>query len=322
MRVVLLIAGFFLAAAAPVEPAVLAHLRDLDSRLAGVMQRLTVANAPLCRDRSPATGLLLHAIDQYPADSVGTVRAVFGFAAPVSVEAVVAGSPAARAGVRANDGVLAINGVAAPTPGADQTSATRDRVQAMLAALPPAAPLRLDLMRGDRRLTVTIAPVAGCRTAYEVLGGEKLVARSDGRTIQISAPFFARFSDEEIAVTAAHELAHTILRHRVRLEAAGATWGWRKHFGRSAALFRTTEDEADLLGAFLLRNAGWDAHAAVRFWRGQGDRIDGGIFRSGTHASAAERARLIEQGLAAMPADAPRPWAPPALLARRDEPIR
>jgi len=287
-------------------------LLEVDRRLAAIAWRLTTANAALCRDQQPVIGATLHAADQYPP----ALRA--DFAAPVAVELVVPGAPAAAAGVAENDGVVAVDGAALPAPGTGDapTSATRDAAQARMAALPVAAPIALTLRRGggaDRVVTVT--PRAGCRVEFEVLTGGKLGASSDGRVVQVGGALFGRFGDDQIAVVVAHELAHAVLRHRARLEAAGVKWGLLAQFGRNARLFRRTETEADLLGAYLLRNAGWDPQLAVRFWREHGTSIDGGMFHSRTHPSSRDRANATE--LATMPQEAPVPYLPP-LLAQRD----
>ena len=294
------------AAAAP-------SLLEVDQRLAAIAWRLTTANAPLCREQQPVIGATLHAADQYPAE----LRSAF--AAPVAVELVVPGAPAAQAGVLANDGVTAIDAQPLPPATGDaMTSATRDAAQARIAALPVAAPIALTVRRDGAVKQVTVQPRAGCRVEFEVLTGAKLGASSDGHVVQVGGALFERFADDQIAVVVAHELAHAILRHRVRLEAAGVKWGLLAEFGRNARLFRQTETEADLLGAYLLRNACWDPHLAVRFWREYGSKIDGGMFHSRTHPSAKDRAAAIERELATMPADAPMPYQPP-LLARRDE---
>lgn len=291
-------------------------LLEVDQRLAAIAWRLTTANASLCRDRQPVIGAALHAADQYPP----ALRA--DFAAPVAVEVVVPGAPAALAGVAANDGVVAVAGQAVPAPrgGDSTTSATRDAAQALIAARPLDAPLPLTLRRDGAVRQVTVQPRAGCRVEFEVLTGGKLGASSDGRIVQVGGRLFEMFDDQEIAVVVAHELAHAVLRHRVRLEAAGVTWGLLAEFGRNARLFRQTETEADLLGAYLLRNAGWDPQAAVRFWREQGGKVDGGMFHSRTHPSSKARAAAIAAELATMPADAPLPYAPP-MLALRDAPL-
>jgi hypothetical protein len=306
------------AAAAPDSRATFEALRAQDARLASVAWRLTTANAALCRDQQPGTGLVLHAIDQYAVRDADTAHVVFGFAEPVAVEWVVPGSPAARAGVVQNEGLAAIAAtpLTAPTAAHD-TSATRDAALARLAAQSVGAPVVLTLndSHGPRR--VAIAPVPACRSEFEVVAGPKLGASSDGHVVQIGARLMETYGDDDVAVVVAHELAHTILRHRARLEAAGVKWGLFGEFGRNARLFRVTETEADVLGAFLLRNAGWDPQNAVRFWQGPGKKVDPGMFRSRTHPSPKERAAMIAEALTAMPPGAPTPYLPP-ILDQRD----
>lgn len=62
------------------------------------------------RDLAPATGAVLHAVTQYHAATAPAARAVFGFPTAIAIEAVVADSPAAKAGLAADDGVIAIDG--------------------------------------------------------------------------------------------------------------------------------------------------------------------------------------------------------------------
>lgn len=297
-------------------------LRTVDARMATVAYRLATGNAALCRDLQPTPGLQLHAIDQYDPGTQAGARAAFGFASPVQVEVVAPGSPAARAGLAADDALVAVDGapVPAPAPAAAGTSATRDAAQAMIAARPPAAPLTLTVERAGVRRTVTIPASPGCRSSFEVLLGPGFKASSDGRVVQVGVRFFELFDDQAIAAIVAHELAHTVLRHRARLEAAGVKWGLAAQFGRNARLFRRTEEDADRLSVHLLRNAGYDPHAAVRFWREQGGRIDDGPFRSPTHPSAKARADAIAAEVATLPPPSVADDAP-AILATRDEPL-
>jgi hypothetical protein len=316
-----LLAALPLAAAAPApDAATYEALRAIDLRMATIAHRLVTANAALCREQAPALGWAIHAVDQYPADDPAA-RAAFRFPAPVAVEAVVPGGPAARAGVHADDGVSAVAGRPLPAPAPPPTSATRDAALDMLAALPPDAPITLALARGGERLSISVRPQPGCRARFEVLPGAKLAASSDGTVVQLSSAFFERFGDADVAVVVAHELAHVVLRHRARLDAAGVSRGLLKEVGRNGRLFRTTESEADVLGAFLLRNAGYDAASAPRFWRVHGGEVDGGLLRSRTHPASRARADAIEAALAAMPARAPMPYLPP-VLGERDRPLR
>lgn len=295
-------------------------LRGYDARLVTIAYRLTTANVALCTDRAPTPGWALHALDQYPPGSRPIARQVFGFAAPVAVEAVVADGPAARADVRADDALVAVGGRPMPQPSAETGSATRDAALAIVAAAPADAPLTVTLRRGGTTRTVTIAASPGCRSAFEVLLGPNMDARADGQIVQIGVRFFERYGDDQIAAVVAHELSHNVLRHRARLEAAGVKRGLLAEVGRNRRLFRRTEEEADLLSVALLRNAGYDPLAAARFWREHGGDVDGGFFRSRTHPSSRFRAEAIEAAVARIPADAG-PTYRPALLATRDQPL-
>lgn len=297
-------------------------LRGYDKRLATIGYRLATGNVALCSDRAPTPGWALHAIDQYPASLRPLARQVFGFAHPVAVEAVVDGAPAAAAGVSPDDGLVAVGGspTAEPRDDADASSATRDAATQAIAAQPAAAPLTVTLARGAATRTVTIAASPGCRSQFEILLGPAMEASADGRIVQIGVRFFERYDDDQIAAVVAHELSHNILRHRARLEAAGVRWGLLAEFGRNGRLFRRTEEDADLLSVTLLRNAGYDPHAAARFWREHGGDVDGGFFRARTHPSSRARAEAIEAEIARIPADAGPTYRPP-VLATRDQPL-
>lgn len=318
----MLVATAAVAGAGAVEPSYWTALRAVDGRMAAIAYRLTTGNAALCRDLQPVTGLQLHAIDQYAGPEQAGARAAFGFAGPVVVETVVPGSPAADAGIEPDDVVVAVDGLPMPVPprGGVATSATRDAANELFAQQDTRAPLTLTLARGGVSRTVTLRAQPGCRSAFEVLLGPGLAAQSDGRIVQVGARFFERYDDAEVAAVVAHELSHTILLHRARLEAAGVHWGLLAELGRNGRLFRTTEADADRLSVHLLRNAGYDPQAAVRFWREEGGKIDGGLFRSRTHPSAKVRAAAIAAEVETLP-PAGAPDTMPAVLATRDAPL-
>ena len=232
------------------------------------------------------------------------------------------GSAAAKAGVRAGDSIVSVDGrpIGSGAPGKDASSSARDAAVERIAGLPADRPLAVELMREGRTRTVTIPASPGCRSAFEVLLGPGMTASADGRIVQIGVRFFERYTDDEVAVVVAHELSHNILRHAARLEAAGVKRGLLSEVGRNGRLFRLTEDQADLLGAYLLRNAGYDPQIAVRFWREHGGDVDGGLFRSRTHPSSSARAKALEAAIATMPAG--HGFYAPPLAAEADRPLQ
>lgn len=320
------IALFCLVSAAPARPLIdeLQSLRQADERLAAVMYRLSLANAQLCDEKMPGTGMMLQALSQYPSNAKSAAKEVFGFIEPVSVEVVVSGSPADLGGVKPNDGLTRMADIdLSQTPGTDEpTSADRDRIERAAANLPLNQPLQLGLIRGTNHeaLTVTLLPSTICRTRFEVLPGSGLLGQSDGDTIQIGDAFIAAFDDDALAVIAAHELAHTVLHHRRRLEAAGVSKGMFSEFGKSLRLNRQAEEEADRLSVYLLANAGYDPLIAPKFWEGRGRKVDPGIFRSRIYAPPSRRAATMREELARMAGYA-KPYDRTAIYLRRNSPL-
>ena len=315
------LAALALAVPARADPAVLELLRGYDLRLATIGYRLTTANAALCQNLAPNLGIALHGLGQY--GDRAEARRVFGFDTPVAVEAVVTGGPAARAGIAANDSLTAVGATALPAilPTGAPSSGQRDAAWALIDSQPVTSPVMLSVRRGAAFRTVAVAAVPACRAAFELVLGAGKNAQADGQLIHVSAAYFENYSDDQVAVVLAHELSHNILRHRLRLLAAGVKGGLLKEFGQNARLTRQVEEDADRLSVYLLRNAGYDPASAVRFWRDHGGGIADSLLRSRTHPSAAARAQAIAAEIARMPPESVVPYVPP-LLASRDLPLR
>lgn len=289
-------------------------LRSQDERLLRIAEPILAGNLPLCDRTMPRLGVALQSTDQY-----GDVQT--GFAAPVAFAAVLPGSAAAEAGIAPNDGLLSVNGQPVAKRPELEASPLRDSAFAAIAEHDGDEPLILEVVRaGERREVVLHAP-AECRILAEILADGGTTARSDGRVIQISHGIAARATDQEIAVIFAHELAHSILRHRDRLSAADVSKGLGGEFGRDRRLNREAEIEADRLSVHLLANAGLDPASAPAFWRSSlGRRLGGGLFRSRVYPSPEARAQQLESEIAFYLAGGP-PSFPGHLLVRRDRPL-
>lgn len=293
----------FSPASAVTAGGILDRLFATDLRVATSGFRLVTAASPRCARQMPGTGLLLHSLSQYSAGTRAEVEALRAFPTAVAVADVVPGSPAARADLRAGDGIAAINGEPLPAsapPGSGST-ALRDAAEDRLLALPPSAPIRLRIRRGEAWLETVLVPVPACATRIEVVAGSALKARSDGRIIQIGQAFAESLDDEGLAAALAHELAHTVLDHRRQLaplEQAAPGPALRR---QRTALARQFEDEADLTSLDLLRLACWDPAIAPKFLRRTGVRFDPFLGGSGTHRSARERAARMDRAIPALP---------------------
>lgn len=279
--------------------------RTVDMQLATAGFRLSTGNAALCDRREPGHGIQLHTLDQYAPQLRAGVAAHFGFAGAVAVEGVVAGSPAERAGVRADDTIRSFGPIAiAPQADGPASSNRFVTLWASVAALPLDAPIRLELIRAGAPLSLTIAPVPACLTRYELAITTALEASADGEMVRISSGYYDRFGPELVVAAIAHELAHNILRHRERLKAAGAEFGILSGFGRNADLFRQTELQADILAVHLLARAGYPADLASRFRQHPTAKALSGAFQARSHphwkdrlrVALAEEARIAVEG--------------------------
>lgn len=311
------------ARAAEPSPAFLALLRAQDVRLAAIGFRLATRNARLCDTLQPAIGVQLHALSQYQPGARRAAIAAFGFATPVSVEGVVAGAPAEAAGIRADDGLVRIANASLPPDSAPldypADSAPKVRVELAIAALPADAMMLLTLRRAGVDRVVPVRPVPACRARFELVFDDG--AASDGNLVQVGAAYLDRLDDTALAVVVAHELAHNILHHAPRLEAAGVKFGLLSELGKSRRLRQRAEDEADLLSVSLLANAGYDPRSAAMFWRGIGRKFDAGLFRHTAYRSPSARAALIDAELKRMGEGTSDP-ANPALLKTRAQPLQ
>jgi len=314
-----------IAAAGGAHPtdSVLERLRAQDAAIGAVAYRLVTANVALCDEIMPATGAVLHARNQYAQSVADRVQQVFGFAAPIAIAAIVPGSPADRAGLLSGDSVLAVAGIEPPAADNDGKPDTlvRDGLENRLTVLPAGAAMVWRVLRGGTERMVTVMPQPACRARFELVPGQRLIARNNGELIQMSAGYLDLLESGPFAAAVAHELAHSVLQHRRRLAAAGVSKGLLAEFGRNGRLNRQVEREADALSVHLLRNAGYDPAVAVELWERHGGQIGGGLLRSRTHDSSTERIRLLRAEIAAIPIGAPIPFVPPVVQRRRD-PLR
>jgi hypothetical protein len=293
-------------------------LRAADLQLASIGFRLSAAAAPLCDQLEPGIGVQFHTLAQYTPATQEQVRAHFRFAGPVAVEGVIAGSPAAIAGVRPDDTLAAINGAPVVVDAREAGStAPLVALHGQFARLPPGAPVELTLIRAGHEIRTRITPTPICLTRYELRIDDNYDARANGELVQITSKYLESVDAELLPAVIAHELSHNILRHRVRLSAAGADFGFASGFGRNLGLFRQTEIEADILAVHLLARAGYAPDLAARFWRKAGPGLLGGMMRSRSHPSLRDRIAIATAEAARVASDP----APPPFFATRNAPL-
>lgn len=264
-----------LGAQADPETQSLVAMRALDGRVATIGHRLATAGLDLCADQAWLAGLVLHDLAQYGAEYRPAAIRAFGLDTGPGVLALAVDGPAEQGGLRLDDVILRIDGEA-PDAGAMPPGPSFAGMEAILALLDQAladGSATIEVRRDGTTMSLRVQPVRGCASRFQLIPSGRLNALADGRYVQVTTAIgnYAA-ADDELAAVLAHELAHNILRHRARLDAAGVQRGLLGNFGRNARLIRETEAEADRLSIYLLDRAGYDPEAAVRFWERFGRR--------------------------------------------------
>lgn len=294
-------------------------LRQLDERVLTIGHRLAVEGRALCASHQYHAGFAIHDLSQY-GGAHRRALASTGLADGPGVLALVAGGPAAGAGLQSDDILVAVDGTPLPRApeGIENSFAPTGRIIDALEHAFSDGYAVLAIRRAGVARSIEVPAVLGCASRFQVVPSDRFNALADGRYVQVTSALVAFAADDsELAGLIAHELAHNILRHRDRLNAAGIDRGLLQHFGRNARLTRETEREADRFAVYLLARAGYDPSALIRAWRRAAPR--GGSLFAGTHPRWRERIatvraeieeveRLRAAGLEIRPA-----WAPAAL---------
>ncbi len=310
-------AGQSHAAPRPADVAAYRALVALDARLAGAGYRLALANAEYCPVKERGPGWVIHDIAQYP--DADTAKAAFGFETPIQVAAIVQGSAAQTAGVMADDGFTGIDGATIYWPTMPVGKTGYERVAAFKkllterAANSPALPVKLS--RKGREIDLNLEIPLLCASDFQIDPSARMDAGADGKMVSVTSALAEYASGEgELAAIVAHELAHNILQHRARLDAAKVNRGLGRQFGKSRKAILATEIEADRLSMWLLANAGYDPLAALEFWQRYHRAHGAGFLSDGTHLSWKKR-------IAIMRAEADQILAAPAIGGKRMPPL-
>jgi hypothetical protein len=289
-------------------------LRRDDARVGAVAYRLALAGRSQCSEAFPLTGMLFHHLAEYePADRRLMISRYRLDRGP-GVLTVLAGSPAAAAGLVAGDVLLTVNGRPFPSPavaaGEERRKAMRKMLEASEAQLEQAlraGPAELKVLRAGRELPVTLGSVRGCVGRVRLARSTQMNAFSlRGYVVMTTAMLGYVRSDDELAVVLGHELSHSILGH----EGMRNDEGLLESLGFKPSAIWRREEQADRFGLRLMAAAGYDLDAAVPFWHrylGQYDWFPQ-IFRS--HPSRGSREKIARQEIEAIRRGDPMPARP------------
>jgi Zn-dependent protease with chaperone function len=255
--------------------------------------------------------MLFHHLAEYETADRPLMIGRYGLDRGPGVLTVLAGTPAATAGLVAGDVLLSVNGRAFPSPARIAAEPKRKKWRPMLEASEKlledalrTGPAKLDVLRGGRRLDLTLGSEPGCIGRVRVAWSGQMNAFSlRGYVIMTTAMLGYVRGDDELAVVLGHELSHSILGHQGLRDEEGILAG----LGINPNAIWKREAAADRLGLRLMAAAGYNLDAAIPFWNrylGQYDWFPQ-IFRS--HPSRGAREKIAREEIAAIRAGQPAP---------------
>ena len=272
-------------------------------RVADIAYRLRVHGGAACPERRPIFGFVVQHLGQFSLSNRPALVRDSSLDRGPGIQLVVAGSPASISGLKTGDVLLRIGDVTPPVEEGldrelDQKAAQgyRDRVDELFEQKARSGPIELQVLREGRIVAVRVTAVSGCPSRVHLARSGQRNAYADGTHVFITTQLLhTAANDDEVAFVIAHEMAHNILHHAANLHALGISHGKGRGTGRSGqAVIKKSEREADVLGAQLVRAAGFDPVKGAEVLRRVGGSIFG-ILGSGTHDSSSARISAIRR---------------------------
>jgi len=261
-------------------------------RVDNVAFHLRVANVEFCKkDVSAQIGLYAVTPQSLPRHfrSFATEALDLTWARP-TVISVADNSPAAQAGIRDHDEIIALNGELIPV------KRTAGWIGGWLKAN-GVKPVRVDLRRDGVDRTETVTPVMACSVPVKYVINDRVNASSGDKGILINSGIVALArTDAQLAVVIGHEMAHANLGHLdkqrmnmlvgfaggVAVDAAVMAGGmptggfFSRELAKSGARAYSVqfEREADYMGAYYSARAGYDLDGTEELWWAMGQQSD------------------------------------------------
>lgn len=235
---------------------------------------------------------------------------LYGLDDSVRVVHVLAGSPAAKAGLRAGDVIEQIGWHKIPSGTTGGTALQQILEREAVAG----RPLTFHLRRGEERLTIEMAPRPQCDFQLVLTESDQINAFFDQRKVYLTYGL-TRFvaDDSELAAVISHVLGHAMLAHvgersltedlveqlealrvatldpeqRDRMAAAGLT-------PEARPFTLEQEIQADRLALELLSRAGYRLDALGEVWRRLDEATGGAVLLRDFHPVTPERLEAID----------------------------
>ncbi|MET0266891.1 MAG: M48 family metallopeptidase [Duganella sp.] len=269
----------------PVVTAKMASAREelgrmvaLQDRLYRIAAPLLINNVDLCRAQARSLlGFTAKNRYSYSGEYVDAASAVLNYGDRLEVASVLAGSGAAKAGLKKGDILLAAEGKSLPTGANAETQAAT--ILGPLASSSQA--LNLIVERNKANVALKLPVTRACAFKIDIGNADNINAYSDGQRVMITRGMvsFAQ-SDEAIAYVLAKDMAHNILGHAATTRSAYTVGSIIDNLiairpdlsmliGSAGVkpMPQELDAAADRLALYLVARAGYSTAGARAFWQ-------------------------------------------------------
>ena len=238
-------------------------------RLLRVGRPVLLANQGLCPKTGPDIGVLTHEVDNYEKRLRDGASRELGVGEAAEIFQIAPDSPAVKSKLQRGDIIRDMDG--------DDLD-MRDIQKAMEDGD------KLVLDRDGNRLPLRLAPDKACAYRLRLKQGSEVNAYADGRNITVTTGMMGFVeSDEELALIIGHELAHNTMGH-IRKTIVNFILS-----GLATRYTRPFESEADYVGLYYARRAGYEIDGVEQFWRRLAKAEPRNVGRAKTHPTFPDR---------------------------------
>jgi hypothetical protein len=256
----------------------LTKMAALQDRLYRVAAPLLIDNAELCAKHARnLLGFTAKNRHSYPGIYNEAAHVAFGMDERLQVTGVLAGSGAAKAGLRLGDGLVAAAGK--PLPTGPHALSGAGAVFGPIVASQPTLPLSIE--RDGRPRDLNIPVTRACGFGIELGNGDNVNAYADGSRVMVTRGMLGvAKSDDELAYVLARTMAHNILDHPKaqrnqatldsvidNLTRMSPDTGMLNGSAGIKAMPANLDAAADRLAIFLLARADYNIEGAPAFWK-------------------------------------------------------
>ncbi|WP_228893591.1 M48 family metalloprotease [Pseudoduganella aquatica] len=251
---------------------------SLQDRLSRVSAPLLINNADLCKNMARnLLGFTAQNRYSYPGEYSDAANAVLGYGERLQVSSVLAGSGAARAGLRKGDGLVSVEGKALPG-GPDAESQAAEVLGPLVGKQ---AALNMTIARNGGNQTLNVPVTRACAIRVHLGNADNINSYADGQRVLITRGMmnFAQ-SDEAIAYVLAKDIAHNVLGHAGAMRNTAAVGSMIDNLVRTKPdlslligsgglkpVPQEMDTAADSLALYMLARAGYSIERAKPFWQ-------------------------------------------------------